>query len=425
MNYSEAIDFIHSIAWKLGSRPGLGRTRELLERLGNPERDLKFVHVAGTNGKGSTCSMLSSVLISAGYRVGLYTSPFVVKFNERMCIDGEPISNDELAELTGIVAPIAQSMEEHPTEFEIITALSFLYFKKHGCDVVVLEVGMGGRLDSTNVIESPLVSVVTGIALDHVVVLGDNVRDIAREKAGIIKNGRPVVYGGRDDDACEVISDRASELGCEFTRTKIPSINIKTMSAEGTVFDYDGLTDINLSLCGGYQPENAATVIETCRALDRVGFRVGEEALRKGLSTARWRARFELLFRNPDVVFDGSHNIQGVTAAVESAKQFFGGKVNVLMGVLADKDFPDMAEIIAPVAKTVFAITPPSPRALSAKELASLFRSMDVEALSYSTVDAGVAAAYDASKTQDVPLLILGSLYMYGEVISAFKKVEM
>ncbi|MBR5286143.1 MAG: bifunctional folylpolyglutamate synthase/dihydrofolate synthase, partial [Clostridia bacterium] len=310
MNYSEALEYIHSVEW-LGSRPGLSRTEELLAKLGNPERGMKFVHVAGTNGKGSTCSMCESVLRAAGYKVGLYTSPYIVRFNERMCINGEPIADEELAELVETIKPIADGMADKPTEFEIITALAFLYYKKHACDIVVLEVGMGGRLDSTNVIESPVASVITGVAIDHVSVLGNTVGEIAKEKAGIIKRSRPVIYGGKDDTAFAVISEKAHECQSRLVRTSIGEIDIKSMSVEGTTFDYGELKDIKLSLCGSYQPENAITVIETVRVLNEEGFDISEAALREGLKNARWRARFELLDKDPIVVFDGSHNMQG------------------------------------------------------------------------------------------------------------------
>lgn len=424
MNYNEALEYIHSVEWR-GSRPGLSRTRELLERLGNPEKDMKFIHVAGTNGKGSTCAMLDSVLRAEGYRVGLYTSPYIVRFNERMQIGGEPISDSELAGLTGFIKPFAEAMEDKPTEFELITALAFLYFKRNGCDVVVLEVGMGGSFDSTNVIESPLVSVITGIALDHTSVLGNTVSEIALQKAGIIKRSRPVVYGGRDDEACAVIEAVASEKGACFTRTGLSGLAVRSMSVHGTVFDYGGFSDLRLSLAGEYQTDNAATVIETVCALNRNGFNVSENALRSGFASARWRARFELLSDSPAVVFDGSHNVQGITAAANSIKRYFGGeKVNILMGVLADKDYRDMAALLAPLAKRVFTVTPNSPRALSSDKLAKVFSEAGIPAVSYSSVEEGVGAAYRNSKDENIPLIMLGSLYAYNEVYSAFKTVK-
>ncbi len=421
MNYTEALEYIHSVEW-LGSRPGLSRTQELLYKLGNPEKEMKYVHVAGTNGKGSTCAMLENILRKAGYKVGLYTSPYIVRFNERMCINGEPISDTELAELVEILKPIADSMQDKPTEFEIITALAFLYFKRNNCDIVVLEVGMGGRLDSTNVIESPVVSVITGIALDHIAVLGNTVAEIATEKAGIIKESRPVVYGGRDDIAFGVISEKASSLGCKLTRTALGSLCVESVGVKGTTFDYGALRDISLSLCGSYQPENAATVIETVGALNENGFEISEEVLREGLTTARWRARFELLGEEPCVIFDGSHNLQGVTAAAESVRAFFGGeRVCMLMGVLSDKEWNAMLDKILPLANEIHCVTPNSPRALDANVLAGVCGEKGTESHAYGTIEEGVCAAYKSAKTQNMPLVMLGSLYMYGDVANALE----
>ncbi len=420
MNYNQALEYIHSVEW-LGSRPGLSRTQELLSKLGNPQEGMKFVHVAGTNGKGSTCAMLNSVLMQAGYKVGLYTSPYIVRFNERMCINGEPISDTELAELVGIIKPIADGMEDKPTEFEIITALAFLYFKKHCCDIVVLEVGMGGRLDSTNVIDSPVVSVITGVAIDHTSVLGNTVEGIAFEKAGIIKQGCPVVYGGRSEEAFSVISKRAEECASPLVRVDHNRLELKKADINGLEFTYDG--DWHLSLLGTYQPENAATVLETVKLLNERGFDISLDNIYKGLESARWRARFELLSKEPPVIFDGSHNIQGVTAAAEGIKHFFGGnRVALLMGVLADKDYEDMARILSSVADKVFAVAPDSPRALSSTELAKTFSNLGVDSKDYNTVFEGVEAAYEYAKTQNIPLVTLGSLYMYGEVYNSFRK---
>lgn len=424
MNYNEALEYIHSVEW-LGSRPGLSRTEELLKKLGNPEKGMSFVHVAGTNGKGSACSMCDSVLRAAGYRVGLYTSPYIVRFNERMCVDGDPISDGELAELVGIIKPIADSMTDKPTEFEIITALAFLYFKRRACDIVVLEVGMGGRLDSTNVIGSPVVSVITGVAIDHVSVLGATVAEIAGEKAGIIKKDRPVVYGGRDDTAFGVITARAKETESRVYRTDLQSLTVKTMDITGTVFDYGDMKDIKLSLCGSYQPENAATVIEAVRVLNADGYSIPRDALYKGLENAKWRARFELLSKAPVVIFDGSHNLQGVTAAAESIKRFFGGeKVVLLMGVLADKQWKHMLGAVAGLAETMICVTPDSPRALDAAVLAAEADRYGAGSHAAESIGEGVADAYEAAKRYKKPLVMLGSLYMYGDVISALEKAK-
>ncbi|MBP3396499.1 MAG: bifunctional folylpolyglutamate synthase/dihydrofolate synthase, partial [Clostridia bacterium] len=215
MTYQEAIDYIHSVVWK-GSRPGLSRITELLNLLNNPQNGLRFIHIAGTNGKGSTSAMTESVLRAVGYRTGLFVSPYIKHFNERICVSGEPISNEALAAATAMVKPFADSMADAPTEFELITAIGLVYFKEMGCDVVVLETGMGGRLDSTNVIEDPLATVITGIALDHTAYLGDTVEAIAAEKAGIIKKNAPMIWGGFDPAARRVIAEAAEKAGVPF-----------------------------------------------------------------------------------------------------------------------------------------------------------------------------------------------------------------
>ena len=287
MNYNEALEYIHGISWCF-CKPGLERIGELCSRLGDPQKDLRFVHVAGTNGKGSFCSMLSSVLRSAGYKTGLYTSPYIRFFNERMQIDGEPISNEELAKITEYVRPIADSMTDRPTEFELITAIAFEYFKRNRCDVVVLEAGMGGRLDSTNIIDAPLLSVITGIALDHTAFLGDTVEKIAAEKAGIIKRGSPVLYGGEDSAAGAVIRDKAKEIQSEFSTVDYGMLRINEATLEGTAFDFDNRRELKIKLLGTYQPKNACAVISAVDILRDRGLNISEEALRHGLLDATW-----------------------------------------------------------------------------------------------------------------------------------------
>ncbi len=421
MNYNEALEYIHSVSW-LGSRPGLTRVEYLLDKLGRPEKGLNFIHVAGTNGKGSVCSMLDSVLRRAGYRVGLYTSPYIVRFNERIRFDGADISDSDLAALTARVKTAAEGMQDPPTEFEIITAVAFLYFKMKRCDVVVLEVGMGGRLDATNVIASPLASVITGVALDHTAVLGDTVEKIAAEKAGIIKPGCPVVYGGRDDSAFKVIASRAEALGSPLTRTRCDLIKTSSSDVFGSRFAYRDKTGLFIALPGSYQPENAATVIETVGVLNSRGLKIGDQALRDGLASARWPARFELLSESPLAVFDGSHNIQGVSAAVESIKTVLGGEAVILMGVLADKDYEKMVELLIPVTRGFVTVTPPSPRALPAHDLAAEFSKHGAEGCAAPDTVTGAELAVSLAKRLGLPLVMLGSLYMYAEVKEAFYK---
>lgn len=422
MNYGEAIDYIHSVNWTF-CKPGLERVRELCAALGDPQDSLKFIHVAGTNGKGSFCAMTESILRHAGYKVGLFTSPYIVEFNERMRIDGENISNDELCELVETIKPVAEKMADKPTEFELITALAFLYFKRHNCDIVVLECGLGGRLDATNIIKAPLLSVITGIALDHTSILGDTVEKIAAEKAGIIKSGARVLWCGSDAGAERVISDKAREMGAPMARVDRGSLEIKEMTLDGTTFDFGNRENIQLSLLGSYQPENAANVLTAVDILKDNGFEIDERAVRDGMRNVKWPARFEVISRDPLIIADGGHNPEGIDGAVRSVKQCFGDeRVAVITGVMADKDYRYMAERISSVAKRVFCLTPDNPRALSAEEYASVFRGLGTDAVTCQSVEAAVSSAVEWARENNASIVSLGSLYMYCEVAEAVKK---
>ena len=422
MNYTEALEYIHNVSWVF-SKPGLERTAELCRRLGNPERGLKFIHVAGTNGKGSFCSMLSSVLTAAGLKVGLYTSPYIYRFNERMRVDGEDIPDGVLAEITEAVKPIADSMEDKPTEFELITAIAFEYFRRSGCEVVVLEAGMGGRLDSTNVIRNPLLSVITGIALDHTAFLGDTVEKIAMEKAGIIKDGAPLLYGGEDERAEAVIRKVAEERGSRFLRTDYGRLSVKGFDLSGSIFDYKERFDLKISLLGSYQPRNAAMVLEAVDALRERGVAISEQAVYEGLRDARWRARFEIISEEPTVIFDGAHNPQGIDAAVDSIKRYFGERrVTVFTGVLADKDYRAVARRLSEVADRAFTITPDNKRALSAEDFAEVLREYGVNALPCSSVAEALEKGRAAAREAGTALCCLGSLYTYVDVIKEIEK---
>ena len=415
MNYKECLEYIHSINWTF-CKPGLERINELCEALGHPERELKFVHVAGTNGKGSVSSMLSSVLLEGGYKVGLYTSPYVKVFNERMRINGENISDGELIEVTERVRPIADAMKDKPTEFELITAIAFEYFRRNKCDIVVLEVGMGGRLDSTNIIEEPLLSVITGIALDHTAFLGDTVEKIAAEKAGIIKKGRPVLFGGQDEAAAEVIKARAKEQNSEFYRVDYEKIKSLDMTLERSRFSFGERDGIEISLLGAYQPRNAAIVISAVDILKN-SIAISEKALYNGLAKARWHARFEVLSREPLVIFDGAHNPQGISAAVESIKLYFKDeKVYLLTGVLRDKDYKAIAADLSEVASRAFTLTPDNPRALTAAEYADVLRGAGIEATACESIESAFILAKSEAKKDRVPLVCLGSLYVYSSI---------
>ncbi len=417
MNYEQSLEYIHSISWCF-CKPGLERTQELCRKLGDPQNSLKFIHVAGTNGKGSFCSMLSEILAASGLKVGTFTSPYIRFFNERMQINGKPISNEELAEITTYVRPIADTMSDGPTEFELITAVGFEYFSRNKCDIVVLEAGMGGRLDSTNVISTPCLSVITGIALDHTAFLGDTVEKIAAEKAGIIKAGVPVLFGGTHEGAAGVISNVAKQKGSEYGRVDYSALCVKHAALDGTDFDFGSWKDMHISLLGLYQPRNACVVLDAVKILRKAGFDISDNAVRCGLAAARWQARFEIISREPLIIFDGAHNPQGIESAVESIKHYFGNsKVYVLTGVLKDKDYAYISKKISEVASRAFTMTPDNPRALSASEYAQALGSCGVSAQAFDSLSDAYQSARNAAMRDGMPLVCLGSLYTYSELM--------
>ena len=416
MNYSEALEYIHSINWTF-TKPGLERISFLCEKMGNPQSELRFVHVAGTNGKGSFCSMLESVLRAAGYKTGLFTSPYIKEFNERIRYCGENIVNDELAEITEYIKPFADDMEDKPTEFELITAIGLEYFKRKKCDVVVLEAGMGGRLDSTNVISESVLSVITGISLEHTAYLGDTVEKIAAEKAGIIKNGGRVIYGGDDDSAANVIENIAQLRGAKYSRVDRGTLKILSSTLDGTSFSYKAYENVELSLLGLYQPQNATNVIDAIEALRESGFEISDKALLEGLASAEWPARFEIVCKDPLVIYDGAHNPQGIEVAVESIKRYFGDKkVFILTGVMKDKDYGYIASKLSAVASDAFTVTPDNPRALSADDYAQVLKEKGVNATAFDNMQDAAKAAKKAAKERNTALVCLGSLYMYAEI---------
>ena len=422
MNVNEAIDYIHSVNWMF-CNPGLDRVKALCHALGDPQDSLKFIHVAGTNGKGSFCSMLDSVLRAEGYRVGLFTSPYILEFGERMRVDGKNIADEELCALVEEIKPIADAMEDKPTEFELITALAFLYFARKKCDYVVLECGLGGRLDATNIIKTPILSVITGIALDHTAILGDTHEKIAAEKAGIIKSGAPTLWCGSHAGAEAVIAEKAAEIGSTFKKIDRSSLSVKEMTLGGTLFDFGEHKDVKIPLLGSYQPLNACNVLTAIDILREMGVSISEDAIKRGMESVTWHARFEIISKNPLIIADGGHNPEGIDVAVDSIKKYFtDGKVLIVTGVMADKDHGYMAKRIASVAEKVFCLTPDNPRALGAGDYADEFISLGVDAVACESVADAVDAARLEAEKRGLPVVALGSLYMYGEVVAAINK---
>lgn len=416
MQYEQAMSYIHSVQWR-GSRPGLARTRELLARLGNPQKQLKFVHVAGTNGKGSTCACLASALQAAGYRVGLYTSPFLERFNERMQVNGRCIPDEELCRLTERIQPAAEAMQDPPTEFELITALAMVWFLRERCDIVVLEVGLGGALDSTNVIDPPELAVITAIGLDHTQQLGNTFAQIASAKAGIIKPGTPVVSYGRNAEADAVITRVAAEQGGGLTAPDWSTLHIRAWEPDCTVMDFGRFTGLRLPLLAAYQPYNAALAITALEQLRARGWKVSDAAIRQGLEQVSWPGRFELLRKQPPFLLDGSHNPQGIRATAKSlAMRYPGRKFVLLLGVMADKDVGSMLAAIAPAAKCVVTVRPDNPRAMDAEALAQeVCRETGLPAQAAQSIPEGVTRSL-ALAGPDEGVCALGSLYFSADV---------
>ena len=424
MTCQEAIQYIHSNSWHK-RKPGLERIKALLDALGNPQKAFRCIHVAGTNGKGSVCAMLDSILRAAGHRVGLFTSPYIRRFHERIQANGNQISDEELADVTAYVRPFAEAMEETPTEFELITAIGFEYFRRVGVEYVVLEVGLGGRLDPTNVIEDPLLSIITDIDFDHTEQLGNTIQAIAIEKAGIIKEGYPCLYGGRDSSACRTVASVAAMRHAPFHTVDRSEYHVTEMTLEGTRFDFDCYTDLRLPLLGTYQPYNAATVLTALRVLEAYGITGTEEQMRQGLASTVWPARFELMRRDPLIICDGGHNPNGVAAAVKSIQAYFPEqKVNILSGVMTDKNYDEMIEALKPIARHVYAVRPENPRALPAERLAAHLTSHKIPATPYESIHEALCAAIDDCRRDNLPLICLGSLYLYGSVVEALEQID-
>ena len=422
MNVNEAIEYIHSVCWK-GTVPGLSRTQELLAKMGNPEKKLKFIHIAGTNGKGSTAAMSASILQQAGYKVGLYTSPYIYRFHERMQVNGVEISDEDLAAVTEYVRPLAQSMVESPTEFELVCCIAFEYFLRQNCDIVVLEVGMGGTWDATNVIETPEVAVITNIGLDHTDVLGSTLEEIAATKAGIFKdNGHAVIYRGIPSVE-KVFEDICAERNVQLKKADFDSLNLISHGLEGQTFDCGNRKALQLPLLGVHQLKNAAVVLSIMDTLMEKGWKITEDHIREGLRVARWPGRFDIVGRDPLFIIDGGHNPQCIDALVVNIRDYLKDKkVIALTGVLADKDYADMYKPVMTYVQEFVCVTPPNPRKLEAAELANHLMSVGAKATACDSIEEGVRKARQLAGDSGV-VLCFGSLYTIGSIKEALDQL--
>ena len=419
MTYPEAVEFMQSTRF-LGSVPGLSRLQALLARLGNPERQCRFIHVAGTNGKGSVCKMLSSVLCQAGYRTGLYTSPYLHSVREQIQVNGKEIDREAYIRLAEKLAGCGLNKDALPTEFELNTALAFLYFAEQKCEVVVLEAGMGGALDATNVIPAPMVAVLTPISRDHTSFLGETLGQIAAQKAGIIKPGCRVISAPQDEAVQHEIEAACQAQNVPCTTTTPSLLNRKNFSLSGQRFYYGLQGPYFLPLLGRHQLENAALVLQTVLCLKEMGFRIPDQSITAGLAEAHWPARLEILGRPPLFILDGAHNTAGMQSAIACLKELCPDRSFVfLTGVMRDKSYEQMFSEMAPLAAQFIGVQPENPRALPLSEMEQALLQTGRPAMVCDTVQEGVKAAIQAAKEHNAGVCAIGSLYMADDVRKA------
>lgn len=409
------------IAAERGSKLGLERITELCDRLGKPQNKTPIIHIAGTNGKGSFGAMLSAILAESGYTVGGFSSPALTDLTDSFRINGENISDDDFNDVMADLIPICEDMVDKPTEFEVLTAAAYELFNRKNCDIALIECGMGGETDSTNVVEKPLISVITNIALDHTAFLGDTIEEIARCKAGIIKNSCPVLYGG-NESALAVIRDISQKKGSQLTLTDSERVTVLESDISGVVYHDKVFGRLILPLIGTYQRGNLANVLTAVELLRSEGMNITENAVKSGISKAVWQGRFEVVSRNPLIIYDGAHNPDGIIQAAESISAYIGGKIALLIGVMADKEYGLYPEILGKFIDKAFTVRPDNPRSLDSESLAAAFEENGIDVLSCGTVESGLRLALEYAKNRDIPLIVLGSLYMYREFFGAVNK---
>ena len=424
MNYEEAVRYLESTAAR-GSKLGLERVQELAKRLGEPQKQYRVIHIAGTNGKGSVGAMLASILTQAGYRTGHFSSPALTSPLDYFRLQTQEITEMQFAAVMTEVQAQAETMPDPPTQFEILAAAAYTLFARQRCDVAVIECCMGGDLDCTNIIDHPVLSIITNVKLDHMGFLGNTTAEIAAHKAGIIKHGCPVLLGAGTTDAaaCAVIRERARMLDAPFCDAGAMTGTAGEMTLEGTVFRFDGQT-YRIALPGTYQTLNAATVLHAVRILRMQGMTFPESAVHAGLETVRWHGRFEVLRKQPLILFDGAHNPDGMEQLHEGLTRYFGKKRCIaVIGVMADKDYSRYAQMLAPHVKCVYAVQPDNPRALAADALAEVFASAGIEAVPCRSVAEGVKNAYFCAESEHLPVIGIGSLYLYRAFCGALQEI--
>lgn len=421
MKYQEAIDYIQSLN-SYGIVPGLDSIRELCARMGNPQDSLKFIHIAGTNGKGSVLAYISTILKKAGYKVGRYISPTIFHYNERIQIGERPITKANVCEGVELIQGICNQMLteglKHPTPFEVETALAFWYFHKMQCDIVVLEAGMGGKEDATNLITTTEAAVLTSIGMDHMQFLGKTLTAVTNQKAGIIKKECSVVSLIQEPEALKVIEDTATQMQAHLTIVEADRAKKVRYGIEKQRFNYDGYEDLEITLAGKHQITNAILAIETVKLLNS-GFPVTESALRKGLRETKWKGRFSVIGKKPLFIVDGAHNEDAAAKLAESIEYYFTNKrIIYIMGILNDKDYEKIIELTQSYAEHIITITPPdNPRAMQAYELAQKIAKVHSRVTAVDSLEEAVEMSYLLAEKDDV-ILAFGSLSYLGKLIS-------
>ena len=420
MTDQEVLDYIEELK-KYGSVPGLKNIENLCEKLENPQDALSFVHIAGTNGKGSTLAFLSEILQESGYRVGRYISPTIFEYRERIQVNKKPVSKKELCRLMGRMKEICEELiregKPHPTAFEIETAMAFQYFKERQCDIVVLETGLGGLLDATNIIQNTLVAVFTSISLDHMGILGDTLKQIAENKAGIMKPGAVAVALKGEDEVMEVLSRRAASLKIPFLIADPDEADEVKSSLEKQSFCYGTYRNLMITMAGRYQIDNAILAVKTVEALERTGLPVKERAIYKGLEKASWPGRFQVLARKPYFLADGAHNRDGAKRLAQSIRFYFTNrKILYIIGILRDKEQDEILKVTCPLAQQILTVPTPGERGLSSYELALKAREYHRNVTAVDSVEEAVELAYLLAD-QNTVIIAFGSLSYLGKLM--------
>ena len=421
MNYQEAISYIEAPTPR--KRYGFQGLRKALEMMGNPHLKTQYIHIAGTNGKGSCAAMLSSVMTKSGYRTGMFISPHLIRYNERISVNGQDISDEDFVRAAEKVKEVCDTIGETPIVFEVLTLMAFWYFGQQNCDIVVLEVGIGGRIDATNIIPVPKAAVIAQLGMDHTEILGDTIEKIAAEKGGIIKENGHVIMAKQTPEAIDTIRHICEEKHAHLTIADPERFTVLSSTPDGQKLLDKEYGELFVPLAGPHQVRNTANVIEAIGQLKEQGYKIPDQAVRDGIAQTHWNARFQKLHSSPDIILDGGHNPQCVQAATQALKTFYPGKkIIFLTGMMADKDTPHMLCQMAQIAKAFVCISPDSPRAMKPEELRdTLIHEYHAKAVACDNAQKGVQTALEMADKDDV-ICVLGSLYLAGEMDKALPK---